>query len=181
MLDRMSSRVLVGRDGWLFLSGGRTLDSYRCQRPFTDAQLARWHQVLSKRTAWLAERGIVYVVMFAPDKHTIYPECMPDCVTRASTVSRLDQLSDYLARHGGIRHLDLRPAMMAAKQEIQVYPKTDTHGNDAGAQLACREIIASLEHHARDVRSVDRETHHAHTTPGLASARDRGTQPHPPF
>ncbi|HEV2915708.1 MAG TPA: hypothetical protein VGX92_20675 [Pyrinomonadaceae bacterium] len=139
-----SDKVIVGKDGWLFYASESSLKSYMRTEPFSQEQLAHWQQILEARRAWLAERGIGYLFVIAPDKHTIYPEYMPDNISRHRRESRLDQLIAYLKQHSDIRILDLRPALFEAKTRRRIYYLTDSHWNDSGAFVAYRSIIEEL-------------------------------------
>lgn len=137
-----SPKALVGRDGYLFYAAEQSVDYFRAVKPFTPAELARWRQDLEDRRAWLAARGIRYLVVVAPNKETIYPEFMPPVLRPVRPQTRLDQLLAELRQHSDIDILDLRPALRAAKEHGRVYHKTDTHWNDAGAVVAADEILA---------------------------------------
>ncbi|HEX8136050.1 MAG TPA: hypothetical protein VF544_00525 [Pyrinomonadaceae bacterium] len=139
-----SKRVIVGREGWLFFAGERSLESYRRTDPLSQEQLARWRQVLEARRDWLAQRGIRYLFTVAPDKHSIYPEYMPPGIVRLGQQSRLDQLIAYLRQHSDIEILDLRPALFEAKTRHRIYHLTDTHWNDYGAFVAYQSIIKEV-------------------------------------
>ncbi len=69
--------VTLGRDGWLYLAGDASVSSFRATRPFTPEKLERYRLILEARRDWLAERGIPYVLIVAPNKDTIYPEYVP--------------------------------------------------------------------------------------------------------
>ena len=72
--------VILGRDDWLYFAGedGHAIDRFvRTTLPVTDEAIARTVTELERRRAWLAARGIAYVVTVAPDKPTIYPEHLP--------------------------------------------------------------------------------------------------------
>lgn len=144
-----SSRVLLGKDGWLFVAGGRPLESYRRTRPFTDDELAAWTAVFEARRAWLAARGIAYLLVVPPDKHNVYPEHMPATIRPLRDVSHLDQLLAHLASHSTVDVVDVRPALLAAKALHPVYPRTDTHWNAFGAWAAYETMIARLGRHFR--------------------------------
>ena len=58
--------------------------------------------------------------------------------------TRLDQLKRELLAHSSVELLDLRPGLRQAKQAQRVYHRTDTHWNDAGANVAYAEILARL-------------------------------------
>jgi len=139
-----SPKALVGQEGFLFYAAEQSIDYFRNVKPFTEPELAQWREDLEQRRDWLAERGIRYLVVVAPDKETIYPEFMPPALRPVRSESRLDQLFADLRLRSQVEVVDLRPALMRAKASGRVYHKTDTHWNDAGALVASREIIAGL-------------------------------------
>jgi hypothetical protein len=104
----------------------------------------RWQKRLEARRAWLAERGIPYLVVFAPLKSTIYPEYMPATFNRMGSVSRLDQLMAHLKAHSSLAVIDLRAAILDEKKRHQVFYRTDTHWNNRGAYVGYRQIITAL-------------------------------------
>lgn len=139
-----SAQVVLGKDGWLFYAAEHSIESYRGTDPLQPEQLAQWQRILESRRAWLARRNIRYLFTVAPDKHTIYPEYMPDSINKVRADSRLDQLIGYLREHSDIEILDLRPSLEAAKQRHRTYHLTDTHWNDYGGLIAYRAIIEEL-------------------------------------
>lgn len=139
-----TSQVILGKDGWLFYAIERSVESYRGTDPLTPEQLARWRQILEARRDWLARRNIRYLFTIGPDKHTIYPEYMPDAINKVRRESRLDQLIAYLREHSDIQVLDLRPALREAKRRYRTYYQTDTHWNDYGGFIAYQTIVQEL-------------------------------------
>jgi len=91
--------VLIGKDGWYFLRGERIIDDYCGWVPFTDDELGQWKQVLEAREKWFAERGIVYLFLIAPDKHSVYEEYLPDAIARGRGSTRLGQLTEFLQQN----------------------------------------------------------------------------------
>lgn len=140
-----SKKVILGKDGWLFQPPyDNSLDWYRGPRPLTEAELVQWQRVLTARRDWLAERGIPYVFVIAPEKHTIYPEYVPEAFRRMQEVSRLDQLVRYMKEHSDVEILDLREALFEAKGRERLYHRTDSHWNDYGAFVGYQRIAAEL-------------------------------------
>jgi len=139
-----SKSVIIGRRGWLFYTEEGSIDYYRGTRPFSQADLVRWQQILEARRDWLADRGIRYLFVIAPDKDTIYPEYMPSRISRLRTTTRLDQLIAHLHAYSDLEVLDLRQALLDAKGTDPIYRLTDTHWNDLGAFVAYREVMQRL-------------------------------------
>ncbi|HEX8145337.1 MAG TPA: hypothetical protein VF553_22405 [Pyrinomonadaceae bacterium] len=142
-----SRQVLLGKEGWLFQPPyDNSTETYRGPRPFTEQQLAQWQRILETRRAWLAQRGIPYLFVVAPEKGSIYPEYMPDAMTpkKLRPETRLDQLLAYMKLHSTVEILDLRPSLSEAKSRHRLYHKTDTHWNDYGAFVAYRRIMREL-------------------------------------
>ncbi len=140
-----SPKVIKGKNDWFFCTGNRTLD-YCCQatQPFSLLELARWQEILEEWRDRLAERGTRFLLVLAPNKHTIYPEYLPDWVKKIGDKSRLEQLVEHLKEHSNIEVLDLRPAFLEGKKRGRLYHRTDTHWNDYGAYIAYREIMVRL-------------------------------------
>ena len=139
-----SADVICGKAGWLFYAGEDSLAGYRAVQPFSEAELNRWTRVLEGRRRWLARRNIHYIFTVAPDKHTVYPEYMPDQIKPVRDESRLDQLITYLKENSGVEVVDLRPALLSAKGRHPIYYQTDTHWNEYGAFVAYEEITRAL-------------------------------------
>lgn len=139
-----SPDVMKGKSGWLFYSGDRTLEFCRATNPFTPGELEKWRSVIERRAEWLAERGARYIVVVVPIKHTVYREKLPDWLVQVGEKTRLDQLVEYMKANSDVEILDLRPALLEAKERVRLYHRTDTHWNDEGAFVAYREIMRTL-------------------------------------
>jgi alginate O-acetyltransferase complex protein AlgJ len=139
-----SPKALVGQNGYLFYAAEQSVDYFRAVKPFTTHELEQWRAELANRQSWLADRGIRYLVVVAPNKETIYPEFMPPALRPVRSETRLDQLLKELSAHSSVEVVDLRRALRRAKETQRVYHQTDTHWNDAGATVAYGEILARL-------------------------------------
>jgi alginate O-acetyltransferase complex protein AlgJ len=139
-----SSKVLQGKNGWLFYGDSKTIEDYRGMLPFTPAQLQRWQEVLETQRDWLSARGIRYLFVVCPDKHSIYPEYMPDNVDRVQARTRLDQLVQHMKEYSTVEVLDLRPTLLELKKSRLCYQPQETHWNGIGAFAAYQEIARRL-------------------------------------
>lgn len=139
--------VIKGKGDWLFLAMENNdlnvIEDYRSGRLFTPAELDWWTSVFKSRRDWLAEQGIRYLVVVAPNKHSVYPEFLPEAYTRINAASRTDQLVTALAA-ADVPVLDLRPVMAEAKKSTLAYYHTDTHWTSHGAHAGYAAIMKRL-------------------------------------
>lgn len=143
--DTQAVNTILGKDGWLYFSDGRMVDDIRGARPFSDEELEGWRTLLTGRRDWLAQRGIRYLFVIPPDKHTVYPEHLPDWLLQSDRGQRrIDHFCAYMRAHSDVPILDLREALLGAKMLSPVYQQTDTHWNEAGAFAAYQRIIGEL-------------------------------------
>ena len=140
-----SERVAIGKEGWLFFADSTVTQDYRSTHPFTPEELERWQRILEQRRDWLAGRGIHYLFVIVPNKHTIYPEFLPDSFQRLGRESRLDQLVRHLRARSDLAILDLRETMLEAKQTYRVYHRSDSHWNKPGVFAAYHKIMNVLK------------------------------------
>lgn len=139
-----SKNVVVGDEGWLYYAGEGDLNDCRGITKFTDDQLRRSIHALQLKKAWLAQRGIHYLLVIPPNKSTIYPEYLPVGYKRVRQESGLDDFVNFIRKNSNLDVLDLRASLLEKKQERSLYFRTDTHWNDYGAFIAYQEIIKSL-------------------------------------
>lgn len=145
--------VLVGRDGWLYYKGddGRAFDrDFRRTTQPSAAETAAIADGIARRVRFLQDIGVAYLLAVVPDKHTIYPEHVPPQLQPLSDVSPLDALLATLPPEIRAHVLDLRPALLEARKQQQVYWRTDSHWNRLGAWVGGRAIVAALRNDPSD-------------------------------
>jgi hypothetical protein len=137
-----SASVVKGQHGWFFYGDDMAVEDFGNVEPMTPEALTNWRAAVLRARDWLQARGIAYVFTVAPDKHTIYPDEMPDTLARIGTLSRADQLFTALQDTG--LAVDVRADLFDAKTRERVYQQTDTHWNDRGALVAYQRIITAV-------------------------------------
>lgn len=140
-----NKKVLIGADGWLFLSGDRVLEDFVSVKQFSADQLEARKRVLEAKRNWLMKRGIRYLFVIPPNKSSIYSEFMPHAYQRLQGKTRLDQFIAYMQKHSDVDILDLRKTMREAKAHHQVYFRLDSHWNELGGLVASREIFRAVD------------------------------------
>lgn len=173
-----AGQVIFGKDDWLFQAGDEQVRDIRNNWPFSEAELKEWSRVLSAKHDRLEEKGIEYLFVFAPNKHLIYPEKLPESMNRVREYSRVDQLVQYLDEHTDVPFLDLRPPLFEAKQELRPYHRTDTHWNDWGAYVGYAAIVDYVRERFPELQPVELTTGDfaKRKTPGWDLARTLSMQ-----
>ncbi len=133
--------AIVGKDGWYFYAQDNVIDDYRATQPLTNPELQQIADNLMATRDRLANQGIDFVVMVAPNKATVYGEYMPDIYNVVGSQTRLDQIQQYLRTHTDIEIVDPRQDLLAAKSDSRLYEKTGTHWNDYGAFIAYQTLM----------------------------------------
>lgn len=136
--------VLVGRDGWLYYAGERMLEHWSRQTAWAEQDLRDWQHLLEWRRNWLRQRGIRYLFVVPPDKHTVYPDYLPAWMEPSARPSKLQQLAGYLKTHSDLAFVDLSQPLIDARRIHVDYLKTDSHWNDFGAFIGYRTLIQAL-------------------------------------
>lgn len=136
--------VILGKSPWLFYADENVIEDYENLQPFPEEKLRTLGRILEERRAWLAKRDVKFLVVVAPNKHTVYQEFLPSRIAKVGTQSRLDQLIGELRDHTQVELLDLRAPLLAAKKMLRTYCHTDTHWNDFGGFVGSQEIVVRL-------------------------------------
>jgi len=138
--------VVLGKEPWLFycsevLGDGNSINDYMGMVPLDGAELEKLRLRLEENNRTFHEHGITYIVVIVPNKNTIYPEYLPERISKWRSTTRLDQFTSYMQSHSDVRVIDLRKALLRGKDTFPVYLETDSHWNSYGAYLGYCEIM----------------------------------------
>ncbi len=142
--------VVLGEEGWLYLMGakyGNSLEDYKGTEELSELKLENIRLNLERKKRILDSLGIRFVVLIAPDKHSIYPEYVPKNIKRRGTFpSRMDQVVKYLKEHSTVSLLDIRETLREKKLASRwpSFMKTDSHWNDYGGFVAYQALMKAL-------------------------------------
>ena len=144
-----SSRVIEGPENWLFLGDFQqhTIAKSRGLLPLAPEQAARWAEQYEAVRAGVAEHGAELRLVLVPDKQTVYPQQLPAWARPrpGERPTMTDQIVEALRRRGAKGVLDLRPVLREAASRQQVYWRTDSHWNPAGALVAAEHVLPWLQ------------------------------------
>jgi alginate O-acetyltransferase complex protein AlgJ len=137
------SKVVAGKDGWLFYDDGSHMAQGRGTLRYSPEVLAEWMRGLEQRLEYARQRGGSYYVLPAPHQETIYPEKLPDWLPAEPTTD-VDQILEAARAKGIDQIVDARPALVAAKASRAVYGPFDIHWNGNGAYIAYRALMGRI-------------------------------------
>lgn len=133
--DRGNAKVLVGRDGWLFLK--KTLEDFsNSSGTYGDKAMEGIRDYLNAVNDYAARNGKKFVFFIAPDKCRVYPEkvrfylkAVPD------SKSRTEKLVAYLREKCSFPIIYPREELLHLKSSTlpPLYHSGDTHWTDVGA------------------------------------------------
>lgn len=136
--------VIFGKGDWLYY-GEKHINVYRGLEHYTKDELDDIKKELLYRYEYLKKRGIKYYFVILPTKYTVYPEFVPENITKLYNKTITDQLVEAFNGKAPFRLIDTRQAVIdGKKQNVRLFQKTDAHWNSAGAFFAYQKISENL-------------------------------------
>lgn len=139
----INSNVMIGKENWLFDNYYEQLLQYRGKQYFNATNLIAVRKYLTKKKELLEKRGIAYLYVIAPNKHSIYPEYFPPNF-KQNGKTYIDTFVKYIKQTSDVDILDLRPGLIDQKVKGKLFHYTDMHWNTLGAFYGYQEIITKL-------------------------------------
>lgn len=140
------NNVIAGKQGSLFLGNNHNKLIYKTigEYPYSDNQIKNWSTNLLSLQQWYESQGIGFLMVLVPNKHSIYPEELPNWV-KPTAHSLTDELIE-VSKQANINLLDLRPVLLESKTQYseRVYWKTDSHWNQLGAAVSFEAVIERI-------------------------------------
>jgi hypothetical protein len=142
----LDEKVLVGKEGWLYLHGdtNNILGQHTGSVKMGTARLEKWRRILEDRVAISERLGVPWHCVVVPDKEAVYPEYLPDEIVPVARrpIHEFLEISESV----GAPVIYGLERLLAAKEECELYPRTDSHWNYRGAYIAylmfCEELAA---------------------------------------
>lgn len=155
-----SSKVMAGKDHWLFLAQDgafrNVIEDARSSEDLPAASLDILATELERRRQWLEARGIRYLVILAPNKNSVYSDMLPESFRPTRTRTHRDQFLSVLHDKTKVDVIDVTAALVAEKQQHQVFYMTDSHWNAHGAFAAYQMVMQRLTRDFPAIKPLDR-------------------------
>ncbi|WP_163335900.1 hypothetical protein [Desulfopila sp. IMCC35008] len=164
-----NKNVILGREGWLYMAASGVLSDFLGQRITNESTIIDYVEELVDRQQWFNDRGVRYLFVPVPNKIQVYPEYLPAIYAGLAGETVYEKLFNRLgSRVDAAESLSLLPLFLEAKEQQQLYYKTDTHWNFTGAYLGYRHIINAIQQWFPDRESLLKKdlTSFKHTYPG---------------
>lgn len=134
----------VGRDGYLFLVGGRNslIDVFQRSghEPEIQTFVRRWLDLFQARKATLDTVGVHYLQIVIPEKISVQSQFYPESLQVPNPIYR-----GIMAEAGAADWmLDVHSEFMAEPDPAALYRKLDSHFTIQGSILATRAMLAAL-------------------------------------
>ena len=136
--------ILAGRDGRLFYLGD-DLVRQSAGLVLRDRRVADTADMLAALRDSVEKRGARFLVASPPNSATIYQDDLPIWAQRRGRRTEYDLFLDDLAERG-IKTVDLRPVMTAARADGEAYFMYDSHWTPRAAILAFNAVAAAAGH-----------------------------------
>jgi len=149
-----NSTVIKGKNDFFFLGNKwvNVIDFTTGKRLFSTKELNNFKENFSAKTNFLDSLGIPLYFVIPPNKHSIYPEYLPNNLKR----SHKNALQQILKLNIGLEIIGLEKALLAQKPTWKdlLFYKTDTHWTEAGAYFGYREMMNRISVKFPEVRPI---------------------------
>jgi alginate O-acetyltransferase complex protein AlgJ len=143
-LSNGNDSVLIGHEGRLFYLGDGAVRQ-SAGLVVRDRRVSDTVAMLKRINAALVARGIRFVVAIPPNGATIYQDFLPTWAQSRGRRTEYDLLCDELAA-SGVRVVDLRPPVEAARAKGPVFYMYDTHWTFRGALAGFNAVVEADSH-----------------------------------
>ena len=150
-----TSDVLLGDDEFLFPvldedSGYSYVADYLGEYKPTGTELDSYYNGIIDLTKEYRKYGAEIFFVIIPNSQTVYSEKMPEFMGNISNDTRLKSTSRYLKKRTITNFLDLTDALIAAKDQGELYNNTEDSLNSRGAYYA---YLAAIDHLPTNVKT----------------------------
>jgi hypothetical protein len=136
--------VIVGKNNWLFHSGGASLDFYQNSKLYTNEELEKIRVNLERKRDWLKKQNIKFYILIPPIKGRVYPEYLPNNLIKINQKSKLEQLESYLKHNSDIRIINPTKELIQGKEDYSTYYSNDTHWTFFGGLIGYNTLLKEI-------------------------------------
>jgi alginate O-acetyltransferase complex protein AlgJ len=147
-----ASKIVVGKDGWLFYDDGAHLSHFAGVSTLSEAEVKSWAEGFRQRVDYLHGMGIQFYMIIGPEGQGMYPEHVPSWMPNPPATTEVDEISNLMAQTGDGRFVDPRPALSAEKARLPLYDEFDTHWTGYGSYIGYRALMTRISKDLPDLQ-----------------------------
>lgn len=138
--------IILGSSDWLYrlypYKLNQQITNYQHLNLLSNADLEKYASNFEEMNDYLRLKNIPFLVMISPSKETIYPEYMPKEIYQIGSVSKTNQIIDYLVKHN-IDAFTPNASLLEMKKNHIVFSQNHDifHWNEYGAFIAYKDIM----------------------------------------
>ena len=144
-----SDRVVFGKDGWMFYTPDNNLELVKGGYPLDDKMLENIAHNQQRINEYYKSLGKDYFLVITPSKATVYPEYIADGNYTVGTTAA-DILTDYIKANTDVKVINVKDGLIPAKEQGQLFLKTDTHWDHLGSYNAYSYILFQMKEYGYD-------------------------------
>lgn len=139
--------VIIGKDGWLFYRGeeGQSVEQIQAIEKYSIDDKIQILNNLQISVNKFNDMGIQTFIFIVPNKENIYREYLPDTIPIKNDVSFAEDLITYIRNNSKLNVVYPKQELLNAKQNYQIYKKSDTHWNDVGAFIGTIALQKAID------------------------------------
>ena len=118
--DRVYNTALVGKDSWIFYTGGNSIQDYQKTDGLDKNTFTVLTGKLSQLSQKLKEEGKILLVVIPPNKSTIYPQYMPDEIPVLGLLSKQGLMTQLISLISDLRCLTPAKCKMYISRSIPI-------------------------------------------------------------
>lgn len=139
-----SPHVMTGTDGWYFYTPDNNIEVATGRYPLTEEDLMKIAEYQQNISDYYNSLGKEYILMLTPSKASVYSEYLP-MQDEVVSYTPVDIVTDYLKEHTDVVVYNSKEALLDAKDEGQLYLKTDSHWNERGSYTVYKGLFEVMK------------------------------------
>lgn len=143
----LPQKVVIGKEGYYYLVDYNCMDDYRNVSRWKKDEMENLVTKLESNQSMLDSLHIPYLIVVVPEKQQIYPEYLPDNITKIDGISRFEQFKKYIkSQNSTLNVIDLSEVILQNKTK-KLYFKKDSHWNYEGGYIGYKTVMNYIYKH----------------------------------
>lgn len=151
--------IIQGKEGHMFYVSDYMITDFQGRASLSQEDLEYAVDCFSGAQTYFDNKNIDFLIMFIPNKQTVYPEYYPSNVIRSCDKTRVDLLVEYVQAHSNVDIFNIKDSLLAKKNETLLYYKQfdPSHWNSEGAFIGYSELMKRLKEKIPNINVLTEE------------------------